>query len=85
MHRYSLGNSHLESWLIETSADGESWLEVAREENSHQLNRRCSTGTFAVLGGGECPFIRLVNIGRNRSGKDQFVISACEIFGNIFE
>jgi hypothetical protein len=57
-------SSHLKSWLIETSADGKSWREVAHEEDNEQLNGSMFTGTFAVAGGGECPFIRLVTIGR---------------------
>jgi hypothetical protein len=28
------GNCHLKSWLVETSADGKSWREVAREEDN---------------------------------------------------
>jgi hypothetical protein len=60
--------SHLKSWLVETSVDGESWREVAREENNKQLNGNCLAGTFAVAGAGECRFIRLVNIGRATPG-----------------
>jgi hypothetical protein len=40
--------SHLKSWLVETSADGESWREVALSENNEQLNGDCFTGVFAV-------------------------------------
>jgi hypothetical protein len=79
------GGSHLKTWLVETSADGESWREVAREENNRRLNGRWFTATFAVAGGEECRFIRLVNIGRNHSGYDIFCISAWEIFGNLFK
>jgi hypothetical protein len=78
-------DSHLKSWHVETSADGESWREVAREEDSNQLNGKLFTGTFPVAGGGECRFIRLVNVGRNHKGNDQLVISAWEIFGNLVE
>jgi hypothetical protein len=35
---YGTGYSHLKSWLVETSADGKNWREVAREENNTQLN-----------------------------------------------
>jgi hypothetical protein len=76
----SPGGAHLKSWLVETSVDGESWREVAREENDSRF-----TATFAVAGGGECRFIRLVQIGRNQHGGDQLAISAWEIFGNLFE
>jgi hypothetical protein len=76
---------HLKSWLVETSADGKRWREVAREEDNKQLNRCNFTGTFEVADGGECRFIRLVNIGRNHYGRDDICISACEIFGSLVE
>jgi hypothetical protein len=76
---------HLKSWLVETSADGENWREVAREENNRQLNGIWFTGTFPIAGGGECRFIRLVNIGRNHYGTDCLFFSAWEIFGTLFE
>jgi hypothetical protein len=79
------GSSHLKSWLVETSADGKNWREVAREENNEQLNGADFTATFAVAGGGECRFIRLVNIGRNHFGSDCLMISAWEIFGSLIE
>jgi hypothetical protein len=82
---YGPGGCHLKSWLVETSGHGENWREVAREEDNEQLNGADFTATFAVAGGGECRFIRLVNIGRNYWGDDQLQISAWEIFGNLIE
>ena len=82
---WTSGNSHLKSWLVETSADGENWREVAREEDNGQLNDWGFTATFAVADGGECRFIRLVNIGRNHIGDDSICISAWEIFGSLLE
>jgi hypothetical protein len=79
------GGQHLKSWLVETSVDGKNWREVAREEDSEQLNGILFTGTFTVTGGEECRFIRLVNIGRNHHGDDMFLISAWEIFGSLIE
>jgi hypothetical protein len=79
------GDIHLKSWLVETSADGKIWREVAREENNRQLNGKLLTATFAVAGGGECRFIRLVNIGRDHCGYDCLRISAWEIFGSLIE
>jgi hypothetical protein len=57
-HEYGPGGSNLKSWLIETSVDGESWREVAGEENNKQLNGTYFTSTFPVSSGGECRFIR---------------------------
>jgi hypothetical protein len=76
---------HLKSWLVETSTDGKNWREVAHEEDNEQLNGNWFTATFAVAGGGECRFIRLVNIGRNQQGDDGLNISAWEIFGNLIK
>jgi hypothetical protein len=75
----------LKSWLVETLTDGKNWQEVACEEDNNHFNGNRFTGTFAVSGGEECRFIRLVNIGRNHFGSGQVVISAWEIFGNLIE
>jgi hypothetical protein len=79
------GYSHLKSWLVETSVDGENWREVAHEEDNEQLNGRRFTATFTIAGGGKCRFIRLVQIGRNHYVRDDIFISAWEIFGNLIE
>jgi hypothetical protein len=65
--------------------DGENWREVAHEEDNKRLNGKWFTATFAVAGGEECRFIRLVNIGKNHLGDDRIWISAWEIFGNLIE
>jgi hypothetical protein len=80
-----MGWHHLKSWLVETSADGEIWREVAREENNKQLNGSYFAGTFAVGDDRERRFIRLVNIGRNHIGSDHLQISAWEIFGTLID
>jgi hypothetical protein len=78
-----LGYYHLKSWLVETSADGESWREVPREGDNQQLNGKFVTGTFAIVAGGECRFIRLVNTDRSYARDDRLCISAWEIFGSL--
>jgi hypothetical protein len=75
------GWSHLKSWLVETSANGKSWQEVARGENNEQLNGSGFTGTFTVAGDLASRFIRRVNIGKNHYGDDQLRTSGWEIFG----
>jgi hypothetical protein len=84
-HGYDPGGSHLKSWLVETSVDGENWRKVAREEDNEQLNGSFLTATFPVADGGECRFIRLVNIGRDHHGSDSLNMSAWEIFGSLIE
>jgi hypothetical protein len=86
---YGPGGAHLKSWLVETSVDGENWREVdqrgGRWFGNKQLNGERFTATFPVADGGECRFIRLVNIGRNHSWSDLLWISAWEIFGRLIE
>jgi hypothetical protein len=45
------GSDHQKSWLVQTSVDGERWQQVAREEDSEQLNDANAIGTFVVAGG----------------------------------
>jgi hypothetical protein len=66
----SPSGSPLKSWLLEMSADARTWREVAREENSNQLNGCWFTGTFAVADCGECRFVGLANLGRSHFGSD---------------
>jgi hypothetical protein len=77
------GQWRLKSWLVEASVHWESWREVDHRERNEQFNGAYFTGTFAVAGGGECRFIRLVNIGRNHGKNDCLLISAWEIFGAL--
>jgi hypothetical protein len=35
--RTNAGDAHLASWLVETSVDGESWQQVAREKDNERL------------------------------------------------
>jgi hypothetical protein len=79
------GQWRLKSWLVEASVHGESWREVDHRENNEQLNGAYFAGTFAVAGGGECRFIRLVDIGRNHVGNDCLLISAREIFRSLID
>jgi hypothetical protein len=79
------GAAHLQSWLFKTSADGKSWLEVAREEHNEWLNKLYLAGPFPVAGGEEYCFIRLMDIGGSHAGNHCFYSSAWEIFGSLFE
>jgi hypothetical protein len=52
------GNWHLRLWPVDTSVDGESSREIAREEDNEQLDSSHVTGAFAAAGGGQCGFVR---------------------------
>jgi hypothetical protein len=63
--------------------DGKKWRVVAQKEDNMQLNGSRFTGTFSVVGGRGCSFIRLVNVGRKHHGNDCLCIQAWEVFGSI--
>jgi hypothetical protein len=84
------GDAPLELRLVQTSADGKNWREVAREENNEQLNGCRFAGTFAAAGGGEYRSIGLVAISRSHSQTDrprddEIRISAWKIFASVVE
>ena len=79
------GCEHLKSGLVEASADRANGREVARQEDSKQLDGRSFAATFVIAGGPVCRLLRLVQIGMNHYENDQFVISAWEIFGSFIE
>jgi hypothetical protein len=79
------GSAHLKSWLVETSADWQTWREASREEKNKQLNGAYLSATFLVADGEEFCLIRLVNIGKNHTGSGWLFIYAWKIFGSLLE
>jgi len=77
--------ANLKSWVVETSLDGEEWIEIGHKEDNSAMNGSNAIRTFGVSRSEPCRFIRLVNIGRNHAGSDALIISAFEIFGSIVE
>jgi hypothetical protein len=73
------------SRYVETSTDGESWREIANEEDNQQLKGGLFIVTFDAVNGRECRYVRLVNIGRNHGGNDDICIAVWEIFGRFVE
>jgi hypothetical protein len=66
---YGPGTSHLKSSLVETSVDGESWREVAREEDNEQLNGKWFSGTSSSIDAGGGSGRRQRVAGPNRDGR----------------
>jgi hypothetical protein len=80
-----LNGSHPKSWLVETSINGEDWIEIDHREDNPHLNGMNVTMTFQVSRNEVCRFARFVNIGRNHARNDALVISSFEIFGYLVE
>jgi hypothetical protein len=57
------GKEHLESWIVETSLDGDNWEEIDRRINTQDLNGLRAAQTFASAGRNACRYIRITNVG----------------------
>jgi hypothetical protein len=82
---YTPGAAHLKNWVVESSADGQNWVEIDRKADSAELNGKNRLGIWEVATSEPCRFIRLTNIGRNHFGDDSLAISAFELFGSFVE
>jgi hypothetical protein len=84
-YAYTPGAAHLKNWVVESSADGQNWVEIDRKEGSTELNGKNRLGIWEVVRNEPCRFIRLTNVGRNHFGDDSLAVSAFEIFGSFVE
>jgi len=71
-------------WRVEGSLDGVNWSEMhsgaAGEELAREMPRR-----FEVSQRVESRYVRIVNVGRNRTDTNQLVLAAFELFGRLQE
>jgi hypothetical protein len=87
-HNGGVNDFNLRSWVIESSIDGDHWIEVDRREDDSSLNGRNLTQLFKVCGESvQSRFVRLRQIGRNHSSTldHKMVISGFELFGLLIE
>jgi hypothetical protein len=82
---YTFRSFFLNSWLVESSTDGENWVEIDRRENSPGAPDARTVQMFPVATSQRCRYLQLVNIGANRLGEERLEISAWEIFGTLIE
>jgi hypothetical protein len=77
------GYSHLKSWCLEVSDDGDLWTEVHRWTNNNDLNGPGLIGTFNVTKSVKSRFVRRRQIGKNHANHDFLCLSGFEIFGAL--
>jgi hypothetical protein len=82
---YTIRSGGLRSWVVESSLDGEAWIEIDRQENNVDFKSNVQTVSFAVLSSAESRFIRLTQLSTNHSGDNQLSIGAFELFGTFLE
>ena len=75
----------LQSWVVETSSDGNVWTEVDRHEDNRDLIGNYITKTYPISVRNKCRMFRLKQIGPAWDGSNCMVLSALEVFGTIHE
>jgi hypothetical protein len=88
--RYNAGENdyYLQSWVIECSVDGVSWVEVDRHDEDRTLNFRNPVHCFTVPHGeSNTRFVRLRQTGPNQysTPDHRLIISGFELFGALSE
>jgi hypothetical protein len=86
-HGWGIGSgyAHPMNWVVEGSIDGNSWIELDRRENNHDLNGLNITRTFAMAQSQVIRMIRLRQTGPEHNGTYYLCLSSLEIFGSLID
>jgi hypothetical protein len=78
-------SDHLRCWTLESSQDGESWVELDRRENNTALNSQGVIASFSISQSIEVRMIRLRQLDKSSSHSYCLFVSAIELFGVVLE
>jgi hypothetical protein len=71
----------LQSWILDGSVDGKSWVEMDRHEKDSSLNHREAIATFNIASSSNYRYIRLCQIGPTTRGDHYLLLNSIEFFG----
>jgi hypothetical protein len=80
---YTIASKSLQSWVLESSLDSQTWTEIDRKTDSTELPHFPFVASFPLANSAEGCFIRLTQTGKYYWGKDVLNISNFEVFGAI--
>jgi hypothetical protein len=72
----------LKNWVLEGSKEGNSWIEIDRQDGRGDLNSQFAVATFSVCRSESVGLLRLRQTGPNHSGNNLLRFIAFEIFGS---
>jgi hypothetical protein len=85
---HTIKSDWMKSWVVESSLNGESWVEIDRQTN-HQVFKpkepMWKTVSLPVSNPAECRFIRLTQTEEKHNGSHYLSLCAVEFFGTLFE
>jgi hypothetical protein len=77
---YTLKTGSLKSWILEGSADGNRWTMIDQQTDNQEL-KDAKIASFAISKPADFRFIRLTQVGKNRTGGAILRLTAVEFFG----
>jgi hypothetical protein len=80
---YDRDTHHLQSWILEGSVDGQSWIRLDQRIEETSLKSIGAIAAFVISKSSQVQMIRVRQVGTNSSGYDRLVIDALEIFGGV--
>ena len=81
---YGPNYSHLKSWILEGSDDGENFEEIDRQDDNDRLNGNLKSARFYVSHMKPQRYIRLKRIGPSWGNGYYLILNKIEFSGNIF-
>jgi hypothetical protein len=75
--------THLKSWLIGASKNGEDWVVLDRRDNCDDMKEANAVGRFSMLRSNRVQLIRLRQMGPAHSGQSFFGLAGFEIYGSL--
>jgi hypothetical protein len=82
---YTIWSGLLNSWVVESSLDGETWTEIDRKTDTRDLEKEPWRASFPVWKLATCRFIRVTQTSKNYRGADHLGITSFEFFGALIE
>jgi hypothetical protein len=82
---YTISCDYLQSWVVESSLEGEAWTEIDRKWSNNDFREGFATASFAVSNSAECRLIRLTQTCPNHVRCHFLAIQAFEFFGTLLE
>jgi hypothetical protein len=83
MNSNSPNYHHLKSWVLEGSKEGNSWIEIDRQNDYGDLNSQFGVTIFSVGRSESVGLLRLRQAGQNHQGNNFLYFTAFEIFGSV--
>jgi hypothetical protein len=82
---YTVADHNPQSWVVESSVDGESWTELDRKFNYDDLRDPRVVRSFPISDRVECRMVRFRQTGPSRANRHFLCLTAFEVFGTLQE